>query len=397
MNSANCRVCAVLLIAFFLLLTGASAGSAESRLGGTVPVAVPNRLQNAEFECDGGGYYAAKNVRNEDILLPNGWLLAVNGDIPLLSSARIYFEGPKGSCSTNNKHVERIGGRDSLFVSSLDIETPPEPGKPFDVAIYQQAPAITGTAYSLSGWQLTLCGGSAVPNDCPGGYYMAKLLGIDPTGGTDINAPTVVWSENRNNFVDENDQRIGWANVRTSTVAQSGIITVFARVNSPFRWHGNHAFVDSLSLVEAPVASMQALTSTVAGTQNISVTLKWTGSLGYDIPTINGGTFALLFDVQYFHPLNNGWHDLREDHPGAGMLNFTTRCAGQEYLFRVRARAEQPDGSNGVWPNQRYPGVWSEPIRLFVPGSIVAPPPLEAVERVYMPLVTSQEGGSGNC
>ena len=398
MNFANCRMCAAFVIAFFLLLLGAGHGQSQGQeqtpvagANGTVPGPIPNRLQNADFECDSGGYYVAKNGRGEDILLPNHWLLSANGELPILSSTRIWFEGPKGSCYTNNKNPERISGRDSVYVRSLDIETPPEPGKPFDAAIYQQVPANPGTAYSLSGWQLTLCGGSTMPNDCPAGYYMAKMLGIDPTGGTDINSPNIVWSENRSNFVDGNGERVGWSNVRTSAVAQSGIVTVFARINSPFRWHGNHGFIDALSLVEAPVASLQAITATLSSTQNLSVTLAWGGALGGDIPTI-GGSFELLYDVQYWHPANGDWRDLQEDFAGAGSLNFTTRCTGAEYRFRVRARAEQPHGT-GVSPNQRYPGVWSTPISVPVPGETVAPPPLAGEERIYMPMIPTLGAG----
>jgi hypothetical protein len=389
---ANCRTCAALVLAFFLLLLGARSGWTQSS-GGTVPGPTPNRLQNADFECDNGGYYVAKNGRNEDILLPNGWFLAYNGEIPILSSARIWHEGPKGSCFTNNKHVEKISGRDSLYVRSLDIETPPEPGKPFDAAIYQQAPAISGTAYSLSGWQLTLCGGSTMPNDCPDGYYMAKMLGIDPTGGVDINSPAIIWSENRNNFVDADGARIGWSNVRTSATAQSGVITVFARINSPFRWHGNHGFVDALALVEAPVAALQATTATLGSGQGMAVTLGWNGSLGGDIPTISD-KFNLLFDVQYWHPRNGDWRDLQEEYAGAGSMNFTARCTGDDYLFRTRARAELPQGS-GVWPNQRFPGVWSEPLHVPVPGGggQPVPPAPQGSERIYLPQIGTAVAG----
>lgn len=385
MNFANCKACAALAIAFFLLLLGAARGQTQAVANGTVPGPTPNRLQNADFECDKGGYYETTNSRGEGILIPNEWMLAANGDVPVLSSARIYFEGKKGNCFTNNKHVERISGRDSLFVSSLDIETPPEPGKPFDAAIYQQVPVISGTAYSLSGWELTLCGGSNVPNDCPPGYYMAKLLGIDPFGGTDMNSPNVVWTENRNNFISPDGQRIGWSNLRTSALAQNDNITIFARVNSPFRWHGNHGFVDALSLVEAPTTALQVVTNTITTTQGVAVTLSWNGSPGRDIPTI-GGSFELLFDLQYWHPRNGEWRDLQQSYQGAGSLNFTARCTGDDYQFRVRARAEQPQGT-GVSPNQRYPGLWSEPLKIFVPPTGVVSPPVDGPEYLYMPLI----------
>ena len=398
MNFASCRMCTALVIAFFLLLMGAGpvatqdASPYDAAPRGTIPEPVPNRLQNADFECDNGGYYVAKNGRNEDILLPNGWTLLANGQVPVLSSARIYFEGPKGSCATDRKHVERISGRDSFFAASLDIETPPEPGKPFDIAIYQQVPAISGTAYSLSGWQLTLCGGSAVPNDCPGGHYMAKMLGIDPTGGTDINSPQIVWGDNRNNFVDDEGERIGWSNVRTSAMAANNLITVFARIDSPFRWHGNHGFIDALSLVQAPAAALQATTAQTGSAPGILVKLAWNGSLGSDIPTI-GGSYKLLYDVQYWHPRNGVWRDLQEEHDGAGSMEFAALCTGEAYQFRVRARAEQPHGT-GVWPNQRYPGVWSEPISVPIPfAGVLAPQQPQVVDRLYLPAISTAGRG----
>ena len=46
-------------------------------------------------------------------------------------------------------------------------------------------------------------------------------------------------------------------------------------------------------------------------------------------------------------------------------------CAGpgMGYDFRVRARAEQPPGSNGAWPNHRYPGDWSAAQAVAFPDS----------------------------
>jgi hypothetical protein len=394
MNFASCRSCSLLLFAFFLLLFGSRAAAQEQGAapsGGTVPSS--NRLQNASFECGSGGYYEAVNSRGETILLPNRWTLVANGDIPVLYSARIFFEKradkENGSCETRKAHVERIDGDDSALVRALDLETPPAPGKPFDVSLVQQIDAISGTAYSLSGWLLTLCGGSNVPNDCPDGVYMAKMLGVDPAGGSDPAAATVVWAENRNNFVDADDKRIGWSNVRTVAKAQAERITVFARVNSPFQWHGNHGFIDALSLVQAPTSSLDVVTKT--GT--VEVTLAWAGSLGPDIPTIAGGNFHLYFDVQYLHPANDGWRDLQSSHAGAGSMNFVARCTTGDYQFRVRARAEQPEGQGGVWPNQRYPGAWSTPVELPAQPPGDPPPPLEGTDRVFLPAI----GSVGSC
>lgn len=394
MNFANCRFCTALVVAFFLILALAGQGQAQmpqAGTGATLP-GVPNRLTNADFECESGGYYETVNSRGKTIQIPNNWTMVANGEIPDMKSARVWVV--KSCDISSSKHVEKISGYDSFFVAALDLETPPTPGKPFDVSIYQQVEAAPGVAYSLSGWQLTLCGGSnTVPkNDCPTGYYMAKLLGIDPTGGTDPNSPTVVWGENRNNFVDANNQRIGWSNVRTSALAQADKITVFARINSPFQWHGNHGFMDALSLVQAPLASLNVTTATLASGFGVNVKLAWDGSLGPDIPTISGGNYQLQYDVQYWHAANNAWRELQDGYAGAGNMEFAARCAG-DYQFRVRVRAEQPQGT-GSWPNQRYPGVWSEPQVVTVPQSTDGgPAPLpEGTQRLYMPVLSAWGG-----
>ena len=338
--NAHCRFSTALPLAFFLLLalsTQGRAQQADGAAGATLP-GMPNRLTNADFECDSGGYYSAQNSRGKTILIPNDWTMVSNGDSPDMKSARIWVVK---SCDTSStKHVEKISGSDSFFVAVLDLETPPTPGKPFDVSIYQQVAAAAGVGYSLSGWQLTLCGGSnTVPkNDCPSDYYMAKMLGIDPTGGTDPNSPNVVWGENRNNFVDANNQRIGWSNVRTSTVAQGDKITVFARIHSPFQWHGNHGFIDALSLVQAPVATLNVTTSTLQTGAGVNVKLAWDGSLGADIPTIQGGNYQPLYDVEYWHGTNSAWRELQDGYSGAGSMEFAAALCGRLPVPRARAR-----------------------------------------------------------
>ncbi|MFO7631790.1 MAG: hypothetical protein R6W76_04570, partial [Caldilinea sp.] len=317
--------------------------------------------------------------------IPNGWELTYTGKMPVVDSARIYFAK---SCD-GSAHVERIEGEDSVLMQALDLEWSAEPGKPFDASLYQQVNVLSGTAYSLSGWMLTLCGGSNTNprNDCPEGYYMAKMLGIDPTGGTNPNAESVQWVENRRNFVrPDGVTRIGWQNLRLGATAQAPTITVFARINSPFRWHGNHGFIDALSLVQAPAATLAAAAPVTGST---AITLTWSGSLGPDIPLIVGSTHRLLFDIQYWHDANQRWRDIVED-VEAGESTFNAACPGSAYQFRVQPRAEQLEGV-GVSPNQRYPGVWSEPIEVFVPVA-----PVEAgelftpTEQIFLPVIGNQ-------
>jgi hypothetical protein len=353
-----------------------------------VPPAVPERLFAGGFECKDTGYRDGDTPDDELVnspnRIPNGWELTFNGAMPIVDSARIHFAG---SCD-GSAHVERIEGEDSVLMQARDLEWSAEPGKPFDASLYQQVNVFSGTTYSLSGWMLTLCGGSNTDprNDCPDGYYMAKMLGIDPTGGVDPNAGAVQWIENRRNFVQSDGvTRIGWQNLRIGVTAQAPTITVFARINSPFRWHGNHGFIDALSLVQAPTATLTADLSGGAG-----VELTWSGSLGPDIPLINNSTHRLLYDVQYWHDANQRWRDIVSD-TDVEAATFNAACPGSTYRFRIQPRAEQPDGSNGASPNQRYPGVWSEPLDIFVPLPPVVPAePFTPTEQIFLPMIGNQ-------
>jgi hypothetical protein len=333
---------------------------------------------NGDFECT-TGYYSQTNSAGKTIYAPNGWRLVISQGAPKTHSARINFAR---SCD-GSAHVERIQGIDSILLEAQDLEKPPEPGKPFDVTFYQQVSATVGGAYSLSGWLLSLCGGSATPSDCPAGYYMAKMLGIDPTGGIDPLAATVVWAEDRRNFL-ENNKRVGWTNVRLAATAQSTTITVFARVASPFQWHGNHAFIDALGFVRSPAASL-AVPREITGTQ---VVIVWDGEQTPDVTHIPGGNYKLYFDLQYRHQDASEWIEWVSDYEGIGSKVFSARCMNNEYQFRVRARAEQPDGT-GAQPNQRYSGVWSEPTPIFFHGLPSAPPAPLSDHLVYLPLVAN--------
>lgn len=380
MCKPQCKLLAVTatLLGCLIFSLYPSISSAAPLGAGTIP-SEPPTLSNTDFECT-TGYYSTTNAAGKVIYVPNSWTLVLSQGAPKTQSARVNFAG---SCS-GSAHVERIYGIDSILVEAQDLETPPTPGKPFDVSFYQQISATLGGAYSLSGWLLSLCGGSNVPNDCPSGNYMAKMLGIDPTGGTDPLASTVIWGENRRNFV-ENNQKVGWTNVRTVAVAQAPTITIFARINSPFQWHGNHAFIDALGLVRAPTSQLTVPT-TVSGTQVITV--AWSGEQSPDLLNIPGGKYRLLFDVEYRVKEQTTWQNFVDGVVGAGSRQFQAGCTNTSYEFRIRARAEQPDGQ-GIQPNQRYPGSWSTPQRVIF-NSLVAPPdqpngPLN----LYLPLVRS--------
>lgn len=309
-------------------------------------------LINPGFEC-GAGTYAVDAVQGGEMQIHEGWQVAILDGTPWLYSTSMQFNG--GACG-GSAHVEKIEGSDSLAFFAHDLEWTDQPGKPFDAAVYQQIAATPGKDYSLSAWMLSLCGGSTVPNDCPNGHYMAKMLGIDPTGGTDPLADTVIWVEDRRNFV-ENGERVGWSNLRLSAKAQAETITLFGRIRSPFQWHGNHAFIDAFSLVEAPIASLSEFPAQVNGN---SVNVAWQGVQGLQIDQIPGGTYRLRYDLEFKVGDESAWRPwLADQEAGEGL--FTATQSNVIHYIRVRARSEQAEGGPGAWPNHRYPGEWCEP------------------------------------
>ena len=331
-------------------------------------------LINPGFECKVGTYQIESSTGGL-MRVAVGWTPVFISGAPWLYSTRMHYAGD--DCD-GSAHVERIDGEDSQTVRAQDIETPPEPGKPFDVALYQQTAATIGTDYSLSAWMLSLCGGSAMPNDCPDGFYMAKMLGIDPTGGTDPLADTVIWAENRRNFT-ENGERVGWQNLQVSAKAQSQIITVFGRINSPFRWHGAHAFIDGFLLLESPSAQFGSLPSEVNDNQ---IEIHWTGDISQGIRDIPAGRYAATYDIEYRVGETGEWLPWQFRQP-AGSAFFLADSLDMPHFFRVRAFSEQPEGGpEGAFPNHRFLGVWSEPVSVLFkqtvqPGDPEVPAPPE--------------------
>jgi hypothetical protein len=324
----------------------------------------PPVLLNRRFECS-HGFHSQTGINGN---VPSGWTAVLLDGYPRLSSTNLEYAHDCGDYD-----FEKIEGQDSWLFLSQDIDTPPDPGKPFDAVFYQQVDVAQSTEYSLSGWMLSLCGGSTMPNDCPSGYYISKMLGIDPTGGTDPLALSVIWVKDRRNFTQP-----GWVNLRLGTTARAGKLTVFARIRSPFRWHGNYAFVDAYSLVRAPTAAFVDLPASVPGKQT---TVRWDGVQSADIAAIPGGKYELIFDVQVRRAGEIVWTDWQTGRPAGEALFTAVGCGPQSYEFRLRARSEQLE-AGGAWPNQRYPGDWSAPA-----GVLFEAPP--CLPRVYLPDVSS--------
>ncbi len=378
------RLPAIIAFAILFCLSWAGDSFAQSAgADGSIPAAAVT-LTNGEFECP--NYTDGTDERGAPLRIPAGWTLINRaGETPVVYSTREWYAG---SCESD-AWVERLEGRDAVVLRAQDLETPPAPGKPFDATLYQQVQVEAGGAYSVSGWFVTLCGGSfSDPNDCPDGNYMAKLLGMDPSGGVDPQSTNIEWIENRANFVEPDGRtRIGWQNLRLATVAEATTLTVFARINSPFQWHGNHGYVDAVKIVRAPAAMFGPLP---AETNLPQLQIAWNGAQSPDVAAIPNGTYRLYIDIQT-RPESGEWRDLLTGGEESGELVFDPRCVNTRYEFRIRARAEQPpaeEAGDGAWPNHRFPGVWSEPVPVYFAAPGLQARPAEVMEpRLFLPII----------
>ena len=238
MNFAACRFCGPLVIAFLLAVrqSRAGAGGMARRAGGAQP-ARQRRLRVRRRRVHRSPGAAG---RHQAQLFPNGWVVTSPMTIPIVTSA-----SASPTPSDGEAHVERIEGCDSVLIRAPSRTPIPSPASP-DVTLCSRSRSSAARDYSLSGWMLTLCGGSfSDPNDCPEGCLHGQVAGYRPHRRHGIPPPTVEWVENRRNFVEAGrpHARVGWQNLRTASTAQAVTITVL-RINSPFRWHGNHGFID---------------------------------------------------------------------------------------------------------------------------------------------------------
>jgi hypothetical protein len=112
-------------------------------------------------------------------------------------------------------------------------------GGTFVAGIYTQVGGLTpGNAYQASiGW--------AAPNE-PDAF--GRRLGIDPTGGTDPNAPTVVWGPMHRGPGRFTNRPPPGPNIDVSAVAQSPTITVFVYVDHNYSTGDNMIFLDAAGL-----------------------------------------------------------------------------------------------------------------------------------------------------
>lgn len=145
-----------------------------------------------------------------------GWTLQIisekeDGAAHLLDSgvfgkfAQEYFHGNGHDYHIHGTHSQVITGRYG-----------------FDLVLYQSVKAQPGREYKFSGSVVTFFRGPGTP---PVNDKIIKTIGIDPAGGRDFNAGSVIWGE-RDGI--DNHWRYPSLNVK----AQADAITVFIRIEN---------------------------------------------------------------------------------------------------------------------------------------------------------------------
>ena len=277
-------------------------------------------LTNPGLENYGSPY---GQFQGADLQVASGWQRFWYG-----GAEPYWMDGREFADYFDTGWVDRIEGETAQFVWST---------QPYTAGIRQQVGGLTpGVAYGFHAALLTIFQTSAQD---PVDGTMIKQVGMDPSGGTDPQAPTVVWSD-----ADDHDQGPWSLELRASAFAEAPTVTVFIRIDSlypsgdlPFL---NLSFLDSCILARTPVITATSPVVTDVPTFTVNwdtavpapgyVQLKWMG-------------------VQWLDEAEGVWHGWL-----TGTLLVQADFVGERgHTYRFRARVWQKY-ENGAWLHSPY-------------------------------------------
>jgi hypothetical protein len=215
---------------------------------------------------------------------------------------RFWYDGPEphwmdsrvfASSHLGTGNVERIEEDTSQLIISTE---------PYTAGIQQQVAGLApGAGYGFHAAMLTIFQTSAPPAVHG---TMIKQVGMDPTGGTDPAAPTVVWSE-----PDDHDEG-PWDITRiVASYAQAPTMTVFIRVISPLPSGGlpflNYSILDSSIL--ARTATVAAVSPAVS--DEPTFTVDWDNAVASCTDPNPDLCKVKWYDVQWLDEAEGVWHE----------------------------------------------------------------------------------------
>lgn len=245
------------------------------------------------------------------------------GPAPCWMDTRVFAASPLGG-----GWVERIEGETSqMLVATV----------PYTAGLQQRVTGLTpGVGYGFHAALLTIFQSSAPPAV---DGTMIKQIGIDPTGGTDPQAPSVVWTP-----PNDHDEGPWDIDQRLSLFAQGPSMTVFIRVESPYSSGGlpymNLSFLDSAILAQTP--TIRAISP--AETEETSFEVRWDNAE----PAPVGGYLRDWHDVQWLDEADGVWHNWFVQ-TGEESAAFKGE-KGHTYRFRARVWQRYPNGAHLTSP-----------------------------------------------
>lgn len=219
-----------------------------------------------------------------------------------------------------------------------------------DNGIYQQISGLTiGEVYGFQAGILQVfeTTGSTDPHT----GKMLRSVGIDPTGGTDPEAPSVIWgpAEGTATYTDPGtSDKYTWFYPGVGAQAISTTVTVFARVQinedaGPLQ--SNQVWVDDTFFDIAPTTSL-----TLTATSPTQVRAEWHGE-----PRTDFSLYA--YEAQYRKASDSAWTDLQiftvQTTPSTNEVQTFPVESGVEYIVRARTWHEEV-GSD----SHEVPGPW---------------------------------------
>ncbi len=195
-----------------------------------------NLLTNSGFE---DGFHVQGGA--QEVSVANGWTAWwVQGGQGLTNQGYLVRPEYKGEDGQVYGYGRVHGGRYAQkFFNSFSTH---------DAGLFQTASVPAGSTLQFRAWVQTWSSSSDDTNQIVGSGNYWVSIGIDPAGGINPTAASVVWSQ-----VTFANNR--WVQLSVTAQAQGGQVTVFTRGAPQFRVKHNDSYWDDLSLVQIDPAA----------------------------------------------------------------------------------------------------------------------------------------------
>ncbi|MEM7028664.1 MAG: carboxypeptidase-like regulatory domain-containing protein [Chloroflexota bacterium] len=261
----------------------------------------------------------------------------------------------------------------------------------FDAGLYQQVSGLTiGEHYGFQAGILQVF--ETTNQSTPNTGNMLRSVGIDPYGGTDEEASTVIWGpEEPNATYTQGEEKFTWFYPGVGATALSTTVTVFVRVQSlknATTPNSNQVWVDDTFMDIAPTTDL-----TLSATSTTEVMAEWSGT-----PRTDFSLFA--YEAQYRKEADSDWIDLQifdvDTLPSQNTSASITVEENVSYVVRARTWHEQINGDG-----HEVPGPWVEKTIQAggaITGVVTTPSgvPLSGVTVTANSTTTAQTTGDGS-